>query len=88
MKRICNRAFSLMEVLVASLLTVMVLGTTVMAMVMGTSNWIRGTAGGVSSNSAQRAVRVISDQLREAMSVAVDGDGQGLTYVMPAKDED
>ncbi|MEQ1822892.1 MAG: hypothetical protein ABL949_10290 [Fimbriimonadaceae bacterium] len=70
----------------ASLISVMVAGGAVASLIMGSSSWIKGSASLDADTSAERAVRRISAELREAMAVTVDGGGQGLTYRLPTKD--
>jgi hypothetical protein len=53
---------------------------------MGSTSWIKGSANLDADTSAERAVRRISGELREAMAVTVDAGGQGLSYRLPTKD--
>lgn len=52
--------------------------------VMG--SWARGESLMDGEDDARQAMRVISDELREAMWVSVDADGMGVTYRKPSKD--
>lgn len=72
-----------METLVASTISIIVIGTAVMAIIFGTSSWIKGSSKGVADANAERAIRMMSDELRQAMLVTVDANGQGLTYQLP-----
>lgn len=87
--RICRRSkrgFTLIETLTAATLTVMALFTSIMVMVSGMNSWAQGQGRINAELQSQRAVRAISSQLRQAMSVVVDADGKGLTYRLPQKD--
>ncbi len=79
---------TLVEVLVASSLSVMVVFTTLGIFMSGMSDWARGQGRIDAESQSQAAVRQISDTLREAMAVSVDADGQGLRFRLPAKGED
>lgn len=81
-----RRAVSLVEVLLASTLTVTVLAVAVGTFLTGMVSWARGQGRIDAEGGSQRAVREISQTLREAMAVTVDADGKGLSYRMPALD--
>ena len=81
-----KKGFTIIEVLITSLISTMVLMAALSMFVMGSANWARGeSAIDVESNSRQ-GVRRICNELREALYVSIDSDGQGLTYRKPVKD--
>jgi Tfp pilus assembly protein PilW len=57
---------------------------TMFMMAMGV--WARGEAWTDTDTQTRQAVRIMTDQLREAMQVTVDADGMGVTYRWPARD--
>lgn len=85
-KRRLRRAATLVEVLTAGAMTVIVLTGAVSAMIAGMDGWARGQGLIDAQSYCQRAIRAVSAELREAMSVTVDGDGRGLSYRLPVKD--
>lgn len=86
MKNHKRRGVTMTEVLVASTISVLVAGGAVAALMMGSYSWIKGQSSLNADSSAERAVRRISAELREAMTVTPDVDGQGLEYRLPTKD--
>lgn len=78
---------TLIEVLVASFIGTMVLFGTITVFFMGMSSWLRGQSKINAESQSQNAIRVIAQELREAMAVTVDVDGKGLSYRLPKKDE-
>lgn len=86
MRRRTLRGLSLVESLVASVTSTMVLFVALGAYLAGIGSWARGEAWIDVQQQSRNSVRVVSDKLREAMSVSVDADGMGLTYRLPAKD--
>lgn len=81
-----KRGLTVLELTIASLFTVLAMGGVVGALFMSSSNWLRGSARSQAEVEAQRGVRIISDELRQAMLVGVDADGMGVTYRVPTKD--
>lgn len=79
---------TLLEVLTATGLSSMLLFGALAVFLQGSASWLRGTASITVNEDAQGAVRLISQELREAMSVTVDGDGLGLSYRLPQVDGD
>lgn len=67
-------------------LSVMVLVSAVAIFLTGMRSWIGGQAGIDSLNSSQRALRVVANELREAMSLTVAADGKSVTYLKPLRD--
>jgi len=64
-------------------LSTMLLFGAISVFLQGSASWLRGTARITVNEDAQGAIRLISQELREAMSVTVDGDGLGLSYRLP-----
>lgn len=77
---------TLAEVTVASVMSTVVLLFSISVFLMCSSNWARGENRIGGETEVRTAVRVVSDELREAMWVSVDSDGMGLTYKKPQKD--
>lgn len=77
---------TMVEVLTASALSVMLVFTTLAVFLEGMSSWTRGQGRISAETQSQQAVRKISDELREAMSVTVEAGGNGVTYQRPMKD--
>lgn len=79
---------TLVEVVVAAGLSTIALFGAVFLFLSGAMSWARGTGRIDAESGANLAVRSVSRELREAMTVTVDSDGAGLSYRLPAKDED
>ncbi|MBS1723930.1 MAG: hypothetical protein JSS66_13365 [Armatimonadetes bacterium] len=77
---------TLLEAVVASSITVLVLGTTTTVWLAGAKSWYRGAGKIQAETQSRRAVRTVCNELSEAMSVTVDADGMGMTFQKPAKD--
>lgn len=83
-----QRGFTLLETLTAtSLFSIMLLGG-VTLMLNGVSSYERDITRTSAEADVGRAIRVISEQLRQAVTVTVDSGGQGLTYTLPARQSD
>lgn len=52
---------------------------------VGMRSWIKGEANMVASSNSQKALRMVSNSLREAMDVTVTGGGNKVTFVLPKK---
>ena len=78
--------YSLAEVTVSAALGTMTIFAAVSVFLMNSASWARGEGRIDSETNVRQAVRIVSDELREAMNVTVDNDGQGLTYRKPKKD--
>ena len=81
-----RRGSTITEVMLASSISTIVLFAGVGTFLVGMRSWIRGQASVDALNGSQRAVRVISNELREAMSLVIAGDGRTVTYQKPLKD--
>lgn len=77
-----------MEVLIASTLTVTVLSVAVGTFLSGMMSWFRGQGRIDAETGSQRAVREVSQTLREAMAVTVDANGMGLSFRLPVTNPD
>lgn len=86
MKRSKKSGMTLLEALVASSITVTVLGTATAVWLAGARSWTRGTGRIDAEVTSRKAVRSISDEIMAAMDVTVDADGQGVTFHVPSKD--
>lgn len=81
-----TRGSTLLETIVTTIISVMVLGASLSMYVMGAANWARGeNAIDVESNSRQGVRRVVNE-LRQAYYVSIDANGMGLTYRRPSLD--
>lgn len=81
-----QRGVTIIEVAFASGISVMVLFAAVTTLLVGLGGWARGQGRIDAEAGSQAAVRAITSELREAMTVTVDSGGTGLTYRMPARD--
>jgi hypothetical protein len=81
-----QRGATLVELVVATGLSVMVLGVCLSILFAGSASWATGLGETASASYAQNAVRTISKRLQEAMSVTVATNGQSLTYKLPQTD--
>jgi hypothetical protein len=84
-KRI-RRGATLIEVLTAAGMSTMVMFGVILALLSGMKSWAQGESKIVAEQGSQQAVRQISVELREAMSVTVDAGGNSLSYRLPQKD--
>lgn len=81
-----RRGATLIEVMTAAVFSVLVMTGAFAALLSGSSAWLRGGGTMNAEATAQRAVRKVANELRQAMVVTVDGDGRGLDYRMPMVD--
>lgn len=86
MNRRLIRGNTMIEVTVAAVIGTMVLGTALTLFIAGAGMWVHGSEMVEAEGQSRQAIRVITDQLRQAMVVTVDNDGQGLTYRLPTRD--
>ena len=78
---------TLIEALMAAVLTAIVLAGALGLTVTGNLAWYRGEGNIQAESTSQDSIRVMAQDLRQAMYVAVDPNGLGLTYYLPAKDD-
>ena len=81
-----QRGATMVEVVTGAAITTLVLFGSTAAMISGMNSWARGQGKIDADSQSQKAVRVISMELRQAMTVTVDSNGLGLTYRLPSKD--
>lgn len=87
MKKNSRRSgFTLVEVVVGSIISFIVLSSAVALFLGVIGAWARGESMMDGDNDTRQIVRIASDELREAMWVSVDADGMGITYRKPRKD--
>lgn len=80
------RGAALLESVTAAFMGTMVLTTAFMIYMSGMMSWTKGEARITAEDTATVAVRRMSVMLREAMYVAVDNNGMGLTFRWPIKE--
>ena len=85
-KRRTTRGTTLVETLTAATMTVLVLSGAIAVLLYGLTSWARGQGRIAAETDSQKAVRIISQRLREACKVTVDANGLGLTYWIPPID--
>jgi hypothetical protein len=83
-----RRGITVLELLVASSLTVIIVFAAIGALLTTMTSWYRGAGQIAAETSAKQAIRTIASELRPAMEVIVDNDGNGLTYRLPERDAD
>lgn len=81
-----KKAFTLVEVIVGSAISFIVLTSALTLFIACVAAWGRGETMMDGENDTRQAIRQISDELRQAMWVSIDGDGMGITYRLPQKD--
>lgn len=80
------RGVTLPEVLLGVSVLAFVTFGALLALVGTLSGWATGQARIQAEVDAQRALRRVTEALKEAMWAQVDGDGMGITYQLPARD--
>lgn len=80
-----RRGVTLAEVALAATTSVLVLTGSIGTFVMCTKTWLQGESRIDAQSNSAGAIRTISKELREAMSITVDGSGNGLSYRKPSK---
>jgi len=78
------RGSTLMEVITAAMLTATVLVTSVAIFIYAYYSWIKGTAHVMAEADSALAIQAMDQQLREAILVSLDSNGNGITYELPA----
>ncbi len=86
MKSRKNCAMTLLEAMVASSVTVFILGTVTSVWFASAASWVRGSGKIDAESQSGRAVRTMSSEIQEAMDVAIDANGQGITFHIPSRD--
>jgi hypothetical protein len=77
------RGVTLPEALFAAFLTAVILTFTLSLYVTGMMAWLRGEGNILSETGSDVAIRVVANEMRQAMNVVVDANGNGLTYNLP-----
>ncbi|MBC8064747.1 MAG: hypothetical protein H7Y17_07955 [Chlorobia bacterium] len=85
-KRSKRQGSTLAEVVMASAATVLVLSAAIGTFLSSTQTWLQGEQKIQANSQVQNSIKTMGKELREAMSVVVDGDGMGLTYREATKD--
>lgn len=75
------------EIVVGAGISVITLVGGVGCFMAGMMSWMKGVGAMDSISKSQVTVKVIAQQLREAMSVSFSTDGNSVTYSLPLKDE-
>jgi hypothetical protein len=86
MTRRTTKGATLVETLVVTLMSTIVIFASLACFLQGAGSWAKGQSNMTVQDQSRRTVRIIADELREAMSVFVDADGMGLTYRKPRLD--
>lgn len=86
LKKRKQRGHTLVEVLTAASMSVVVLFAVVLSLLTGMQSWARGQGKINAEVSSQATIRMISQELRQAMSVTVESSGNALEYRLPQKD--
>lgn len=77
-----------MEVVVAAGVSTMVLFALTLALLSGMKSWAKGAAIITTDMSSQMGTRIVSAELRAAMTATIDSNGRGITYKWPVMDGD
>lgn len=86
MRKRGTRGATIIETITAAGIGVLAIGTSIAVFTEGMGSWTRGQLRVEAETQSRQLARVISDRVREAMEVTIDGNGQGLTYRVPARD--
>ena len=81
-----KRGMTLVETVTAAGLSVLTLVGGVACFMSGMMSWTKGVGAMDSISKSQDSVRLMAQQLREAMTVTVSTDGKTCTYTLPSKD--
>jgi hypothetical protein len=80
------KGITLVETVVAAGMSTIVLFASLACFLQGAGSWAKGQSNMTVQDQSRRTVRLISDELRESMSVFVDADGMGVSYRKPQLD--
>jgi hypothetical protein len=83
-----NRGSSLVEVLVASSISAFVMTSLILALLSGMKSWTIGQGKINAEVSSAQGMRSVISELREAMLVTIDNNGMGITFQVPARQND
>lgn len=84
-KRI-RRGSSLIEVMVASGMTILIIGAAIATMLSGMRSWAQGESFIEAELDGHQAVKRISQEIREAVALSVSPDGRSISYQLPLRD--
>jgi type II secretory pathway pseudopilin PulG len=87
LRRNRKRGMTMIEVVVGASISVLTLVGGVGCFMAGMMSWMKGVGAMDSISKSQDSVRMICQQLREAMSVTINTDGTMVTYSIPSKDQ-
>lgn len=79
---------TLTEVITAAGITTLVFFGSLLALMSGMGAWAKGETSISAQQQTQHAVRIIGQQLREAMEIQVTNNGNTVTYKLPQVDGD
>ncbi len=82
-----RRGATMVETVTAASLAGLVSTALIATFLSGMQAWAKGTGKITADLESQSALKRISGELKEAMSVTVDGNGMGLSYRLPRQDE-
>jgi Tfp pilus assembly protein PilW len=83
-----TRGMTLTETMMAVSLTATVLITSISVFIFGSYTWIKGSQHVKAEADSALAVQTMDRQLRQAMSVVLDTNGNGVTYELPLQNTD
>lgn len=89
MKRLIRnrkRGATMVEVVVGAGLSVITLVGGVACFMGGMMSWMKGVGAMDSISKSQDSIKLVSQQLREAMAVTISDSGKTVTYTIPLKD--
>ncbi len=86
MRRRKNQGTTLVETVAAAFATVLAVGAAGSIWFSGAATWYRGAGKIDAETQSRKAVRLISNELAEAMTVTIDANGMGLSFQRPKKD--
>lgn len=82
-----KRGATLLEVVTGASLSAFTLVGGVACFIAGMMSWLKGVGAMDSISKSQDSVKLMSQQLREAMTVSISTDSYTVTYSLPKKDE-
>lgn len=80
--------FTLMEMMTAAVISTMILFAAITMFISGATAWMKGSEAIETETQSKQAIRMISNELREAMLVTIDGNKLGVTYRLPQRQSD
>jgi Tfp pilus assembly protein PilW len=81
------RGITLVETVLAAVITGFTLLAGFSVFVVGLMGWLRGEGGLDSEETSHTSVRIIANELRQAVAVGVDSNGLGLSYSLPLQNQ-